>query len=103
MKLEYKGTNNKAKIMAPTVAEALERFCGQNAEFREAVEQGDFSECMKTISAGVGTSISDVEIIKRAVEYYFKGATVHFDMRIEMQGDAPVKAEKKIISLEDFL
>ena len=71
----------------------------------EAVEQGDFTECMKKISAGVGSSISDVEIIKRAVEYYFKGATVHVDMRIELQGDAPVekKAEKKIISLEDFL
>lgn len=104
MKLAYKGKERKAQVMAPTVAEALERFAKQNEEFRIAVEQGeDFDKCMDTISAKVGDAISDMEIIKRAVEFYFAGAKVHFDMRIELQGDEPVAEKKKILSLEDFL
>ena len=102
-KLTYSGKGDKAKAMAPTVAEALERFAKQNAEFAEAVEQGDFNACMDAISAKVGNAISDMEIIKRAVEYYFAGAKVHFDMRIELEGDAPKAEPRKIISLEDFL
>ena len=102
-KLSYSGKDLKARVMAPTVAEALKRFGKQNAEFAEAVEQGDFNACMDAISKDVGSAISDMEIIKRAVEYYFAGAKVHFDMRIELQGDEPVAEKKKILSLEDFL
>lgn len=102
-KLSYSGKDQKAKAMAPTVAEALGSFGKQNAEFAEAVEQGDFNACMDAISKGVGASISDMEIIKRAVEYYFAGAKVHFDMRIELEGEAPKAEPRKIISLEDFL
>ena len=102
-KLTYSGKGDKAKAMAPTVAEALGSFGKQNAEFAEAVEQGDFNACMDAISKGVGASISDMEIIKRAVEYYFAGAKVHFDMRIELEGEAPKAEPRKIISLEDFM
>lgn len=102
-KLSYSGKDQKARVMAPTVAEALKRFGKQNAEFAEAVEQGDFNACMDAISKDVGASISDMEIIKRAVEFYFAGAKVHFDMRIELEGDAPKAEPRKIISLEDFL
>lgn len=102
-KLSYSGKDQKAKVMAPTVAEALKRFGEQNAEFAEAVEQGDFNACMDTISAKVGNAISDMEIIRKAVEFYFAGAKVHFDMRIELEGDEPVAEKKKILSLEDFL
>lgn len=104
-KLTTKGiTGQKEKAMAPTIAAALGSFCEQNEEFRQAVEQGpEFQKCMAAVAAGVGSSISDLEAIKRAVEFYFKGARVAFEMRIEMDGDIPEAPKGVIVSLEDFL
>lgn len=104
LKIDEKLTikDRKAAIMAESVREAIRSFCGQNREFAEAVEQGgSFDECMTAICKGVGGSISDIEAYRRAAAFFFKGAEVRFEMRIELPGDEEDKG--MILDLRDFL
>lgn len=76
-------TENKARVMAPAVMEALKAFCRQSNEFAEAVATGDsFHACMKAVEKGVGNSISDMEAYKKAVAFYMPGAEIEMTMRI---------------------
>lgn len=113
----------KEKAMASAVAEALESFCRQNAEFAQAVAQGgSFADCMSAVAKGVGSSISDLDAYKKAVGFYFPGAKIRFTMTIDLIGDAakpapeqaeedaprfqlytPPKSTGLVLSLEDFL
>lgn len=76
----------KAGAVKKAVHEALVTFCGQNEEFAQAVAQSDKTlaavceECVK----GVGGSISDIEVYRRAVEVYFPGAVVDCVMTVRM-------------------
>lgn len=106
-------SGNKEKAMAPVVAAQLESFCQQDAEFAQAVVQGGtFSDCMKAVANGVGSSISDLDAYKKAVRFYFPGAEVKMQLTIDLIGAAaetpkaqaiPVAAPKeekpKVISL----
>lgn len=101
-----------ANAMKQSVYEALREFCRQDEEFAEAVEQGgSFADCMKAVAKGCGTSLSDLEAYRRAVSFYFEGATVVFQMKIDVTGAEPEKKpeekpEKKqgiILDLGDFL
>ena len=97
----------KESAMAPSVREALEDFCRQDAEFAQAVAQGgSFGECMAAVAKGVGGSISDLEAYRRAVRFYFKGADVHFHMELDLcpaAEEAPRREQKKILDIADFL
>lgn len=71
--------------MKTAVCNALKEFCRQDEEFSQAVVQGgSFLDCMKAVAKNVGSSISDIEAYRRAVLFYFPGAGVHFDMRIDL-------------------
>ena len=76
----------KARAVAPAVAEALSVFCAQNPEFAQAVEQSGrtAAECVESAVRGCGNSISDIELFRRAVAFYFEDATVHFSMTIDL-------------------
>ena len=80
--------------IAEETAKALMHFCGQEPEFRQAVEQSGktFQQCLDAVAKGVGGSISDLRAYQKAVEFYFAGAKVHFRMEIDLIGNA---AEKK--------
>lgn len=87
-------SGQKEKIMAGPVAEQMKDFCRQDEEFAQAVCQGGtFADCMKAVAKGVGTSISDLDAYKRAVEFYFPGAKVHMQLTIDLIGNAAEKAE----------
>ena len=108
----------KQKVMAPAVHDALLDFCRQDAEFSQAVAQGSsFADCMDAVAKGVGQSISDLEAFRKAVQFYFPGADISFQMRIDLcasvsgeplqecstEDDSAAKAQQtKIINLEDF-
>lgn len=74
----------KESAMKNAVAEALESFCRQDESFAQAVaEGGSFSDCMKAVAKGTGSSISDLEAYRKAVRFYFPQADVRFAMTVE--------------------
>lgn len=104
-----------AAVMKEAVCEAMVDFCRQDGEFAQAVVQGGtFEDCMKAVAKNCGNAISDLEAFRRAVQFYFPGADVRFHMSVnlcasvedEEEPEPPVsaqKAERKILSLDDFL
>lgn len=97
---------SKANVMKKTIYDAITGFCKQNEEFARAVEQGGkFQDCMAEVEKGVGSSISDLDAVKKAVQFYFPGAEVKFRMEILMSKyeDETPTVQTNIIDLEDFL
>lgn len=106
------------KVIAEPIADALLNFCGQDAEFAQAVAQGgSFQDCLKVVVKDVGTHISDLDAYKRAVAFYFPGAKIEMTMRIDLIGNAAAPKEAPmaepvehahesgeiLLSLEDLL
>ena len=83
------------KAIARETAQALRSFCEQEPEFAQAIEQSGktFQQCLDSIAKGVHASMSDFEAYSRAVEFYFPGAKVIFQMRIDLIGDADKSPE----------
>lgn len=107
--------SQKGKVVQSAVADALILFCNQNSEFAQAVEQSGktAAECVESTVKGVGQSISDLEVYKKAATFYFPGARVKFNMTIDL-GDGgfsnnsdndttPKKSEQMQLSLDDLL
>jgi len=100
-----------AGAMKNAVCEALDGFCKQDGEFAQAVVQGGtFEDCMKAVAKNCGSSISDLEAFRRAVRFYFPGADVRFQMRVDLCAGAGAEepeltpeAGHKLLDLEDFL
>lgn len=87
-------SGQKEKAMAPCVMDAIKDFCTQEPEFAQAVVQsGSFAECMKKVASGVGSSISDLEAYKKAVQFYFPGAEIQMQLTIDLVGSAAGKDE----------
>ena len=114
LKKEYedsKSLSQKGKAVRAAVLEVLIKFCEENSEFAQAIVQtpGDktVNDCIESTVKGVGSSISDIEVYKRAVQFYFPGADIHVDMRIDL-GDGGFsndgKSENSMrLSLDEFL
>lgn len=87
---EKKGVKGqKETVMSGAVLSAVKDFCVQDEEFAQAVVQGGtFGECMNTVAKGVGSSISDLDAYKKAVQFYFPGAEIKMAMTIDLIGKA---------------
>lgn len=98
-------TENKEKVMAAPVADALKDFCKQNSDFAKAVVLGgSFHACMKEVAKGVGNHISDLDAYKKAVLYYFPGAKVEMTMTIQTETAQEKKPSTGVIlDLTQFL
>lgn len=83
------------EIMKRPVYLALCEFCEQNEEFAQAVMQGgSFEECMNAVAKNVGSAISDLDAYRRAVQFYFPGADINFQMTIKLcEDDVPEAVE----------
>lgn len=82
-------SGQKETVMKGAVLAAIQDFCRQDAEFAQAVVQGGtFKDCMTAVAKGVGTSISDLDAYKKAVQFYFPGAKVKMQLSIDLIGDA---------------
>lgn len=87
------------KVICEPVRQALKDFCDQNLEFAQAVAQGgDFYDCLKDCVHEQGSAISDLEVYKRAVQFFFKGADVHMKLTIDL-GDGGFSSGSKAIGL----
>ncbi len=103
----FKG-DKYGEVIKNGVAAALKDFAQQDEEFAQAIVQNDktLSECCAAIVKGVTTAISDNEAYKRAAQFYFPGACVFFQMKIELcPADGMGDREKPagiILDLADF-
>jgi hypothetical protein len=99
-----KGTNtsNFVKAVKDGVASALKEFARQNTTFAQAVVQSDRTviDCCEDVVKGAQYSLSDIEAYRRAVKFYFPGATVKFSMSIELV-DKPSQ-DAVILDLANF-
>ena len=100
-----------ANAMKASVRDALLEFCRQDEEFAQAVAHGgSFEDCMKAVAKCVkGNSISDMEAWGAAVKFFFPGAGIKCELRINLcasvddEEDVPVsKKTGPIIDLSDF-
>ena len=109
---EVKG--GKEGAVKDAVKEALVSFCRQSEEFsRAVVDTGKcMQECLTEIMKGVGNSISDVEVYRRAVAFWMEGADVQAELRVVLPDakmpdvrESGKKPERrvKILSLEELI
>lgn len=93
----YTGKNRYANAIAESTANALKDFCIQEPEFYQAVENSSktFDECLEEIVKGIGSSISDLEVYRKAVQYYFPTADIHFKMEIDTCGNIEGAAKEQ--------
>jgi hypothetical protein len=93
---KYTGDDKKGKVIASPTADVLWSFCEQEPEFAQAVEQSgkSFNECIKEVARGIGQAASDLSVFTKAVQFYFEGATISYNMTINMSGSVEA-AEKK--------
>ncbi len=116
LKKPAKNISKHAKAVIQAVYDALCEFCRQHPEFAQAVEQSSktLSECCEHCIKGVTSSMSDLEVYRRAVDFYFTGAEVSFVMQVTLPGDsvpdetAPAEQAASepsgmMISLDDLL
>ena len=110
-------TGHKEKAVAKPVVEALADFCRQSDEFAEAVtETGKcLRECLEEVMRGVGSSISDIEVYRRAVAFWMPGYTVQMQMLLIREGEntenpgrsaepaSTAKPKRIVMTLEDLL
>lgn len=112
-KKEVKGQKERA-VMEATV-DALCDFCRQSDDFAEAVtETGKcLRECLEEVMKGVGQSISDIEVYRRAVAFWMPGYTAQMQL-ILVKDDIPgrsaeaeptpaPKPKRMVLTLEDLL
>ena len=105
--------SGKSAAVKDAVRDALVQFCRQSEEFAEAVcETGKcMDECLNEITKGIGSSISDFELYRRAVAFWMEGADVFAELRIvlpeektpDIRESGRRERKTKILSLEDLL
>lgn len=107
---EYKSGkyDQYAHIMKKDVLAVLKDFCQQDEEFAQAVvDGGTFENCMKAVAKNCGHGLSDLEAYIRAVQFYFPGAGIQMQMKIDLCDsvkDAPhPDGPCVVINLDDFL
>ena len=102
--LNYNGNGRIAKLIAPATAQAVKTFCEQEEEFLQAVEQSgkSFNECLEKITSGAGQAMSDIEVFRKAVQFYFSEADISVTMTINMSGKVEAEGRKKYEKPEDI-
>ena len=94
--------------LAPHVTRALVSFCQQSAEFASAVldKKADVVACVRSLELpgrGLGY-LSDFEVYRMAVQYFFEGADVEWSMKVSLpKSQSSAKTGVLDIKLEDFL
>jgi hypothetical protein len=95
-----------ANVVLEPVKNALLEFCKQEKEFSQAILENDkkITDCCAEITKGVGNAVSDLEIYKRAVQFYFPGADIEFQMKIDLCASVKDNSKSDIkISLMDLI
>ncbi len=118
---DCKKLSQKGEAVKKCVLDTLKVFCKQNGEFAQAVVQSGkpLKECVEYTVKGSGVHIPDIDVYKRAVQFYFPGADIHVVMTIDLgdggfsnaapvapnSAEAPTPEEKKTslsLTLDDL-
>lgn len=91
---EFKG-DQYGDAVKNFVASTLTNFCEQNERFAQVVYETEatLSDCCSKIMKNCGNHISDIDVYRGAVRYYFPNAEVHFTMTIDASGEMPTPEE----------
>lgn len=91
---EFKG-DRYGQAVKTFVASTLTNFCGQSQRFAQVVYEtpATLSDCCAEIMKGCGSHISDIDVYRGAVRYYFPGAEIEFTLTIDASGDMPTPEE----------
>lgn len=91
---DFKG-NQYGNAVKRFVAATLTNFCEQSERFARVVYETEatLSDCCAKIMKGCGHHISDIDVYRGAVRYYFPNAEIEFTMTIDASRDAPTPEE----------
>lgn len=91
---EFKG-DRYGQAVKEFVAATLKNFSEQSPRFAEVVykTKRTLSDCCASIMKGCGQHISDIDVYRAAVKYYFPNSDVCFVMNIDLTGDPPTEEE----------
>ena len=96
--------SQKVKAVSSHVAEKLIKFA-ENKTFGLAIQESEstLSECCKEILKDVKSHVSDIEVYKKAAQFYFPTADIEFTMDILVSDQGKSNNGQKIsISFEDL-
>ena len=99
-------SDRKANAVFPSVLKVLKDFCKQDAAFADAVvkQEKTVGACCEAICKNVGNHISDIDLYKKVVAFYFPKATIEFQMKIVTeQASAPEASSAVILNLFDMM
>lgn len=91
---EFKG-DRYGQAVKSFVSSTLTNFCGQSQRFAQVVYEtpATLSDCCAEIMKGCGSHISDIDVYRGAVRYYFPNAEIEFTLTIDASGDMPTPEE----------
>lgn len=98
-------TGQIQKVIAQETAKALQEFARQEPEFEQAIEQSGktFQACLDAVadSCDERGGVSDLEVYRKAVQFYFSTADIRFRMEIDLCADtgAAPKPQKETLSV----
>ena len=87
--------DTKARAVSSYVSTIIQDFCKQDARFAEVVYKfkRTLSDCCKDVMHGVVSHISDIDVYRGAVKFYFPNSEISMNMSIKITGEAPSNEE----------
>jgi len=97
-----KSSNPKIKVICTHVADKLIQFA-ENKTFGLEIQKSENTllDCCKAVTKNVEKHISDIEVYKKAVQFYFPSADIEFKMDIIIDNQ-PSNNNRISISLDDL-
>lgn len=102
------GGDKYVSVVLKSTVEALVGFCYQSEKFAKAVldQKGTVAEaCQAALKNRKGSGISDLDMYRGAVQFYFPSAQIDFQMNIVLAQDVESERKEKkaiVLNLLDF-
>ena len=86
-----KSLGQKETAVSSYVHNVISDACDQSEQFAEVIYayKRTLSDCLKDIMKGVGNSISDIDVYRKAIQFYFPNSEINCTTTISFTGDAP--------------
>lgn len=88
--MQKKASGSKASAVRLSVYTQLVAFSEQSKEFAEAILDSEktINDCCSEVMEGCGCAISDIEVYRKVVAFYFPGSDVEMTLTINLSADA---------------